>query len=364
MKIMYDYQVFSSQEYGGVSRYHIELKKAIDALEKTESKIVAPFSINYYLQEFGVHKWNYPNQRVIRKAMKIVGNSINKLYCEIESRKNDIVHATWYDPYILKSSSNKLVVTIHDMIHEIYWSERAKKEIEHKKQFIYKSSAIIAISENTKKDILRFYPDIPEEKISVVYHGTNHLPKACKPDKELPDKYILYVGQREDYKNATFFIRAMKEILDKYEDIKLLFVGGNEFSEDEISVFKELNIDNRVMRVKLNDAELAYIYNKAVCFVYPSLYEGFGFPILEAFDNECPVICTNSSSLPEVGRDAAMYFNEGDVDMLQKYVVDMLEDNDLRKKYIMMGKERVKDFTWEKCAKETLEVYKKIFFKE
>lgn len=362
MKIMCDYQVFSSQEYGGVSRYHIELKKAIDALGKNECNIVAPFSINYYLKEFGVHKWNFPKNRVVRKAMKIVGNSVNKICCKLESGKNDIIHATWYDPYILKASSGKLVVTIHDMIHEIYWPEKAKKEIEHKKEFIYKSSAIIAVSENTKKDILRFYPDIPEEKISVVHHGIDHLPKACKPDKELPDRYILYVGQRDDYKNATFYIHAMKDILDKYEDVKLLFVGGNKLSEKELCVIKELGIDNKVIRVKTNDAELAYIYNKAVCFVYPSLYEGFGFPILEAFDNECPVICTYSSSLPEVGGNAAMYFNEGDAEMLQKYVVDMLEDNELRRKYIMMGKERAKDFTWEKCAKETIEVYKKVYF--
>lgn len=360
---MFDYQIFAQQEYGGVSRYHIELARELNKLNDLPIDISCRYSINEYLYEYdGNKKVNINRNKLIRKILKIRNEIFNELKCKRDAKNADIVHITWVNPYLNKEIKGKFVVTIHDMIHELYWSNMswASKEIARKKVAIYESDAIIAISQNTKKDILKLYPDIPEDKISVIYHGTNHLPIATHFNRKIPINYILYVGRRQDYKGSDFMIKALSDLLIANKEIKLLFVGGGDFDSQEYRTFEKLGILNSVIQMNVCDAELAYIYQHAICFVYPSLYEGFGFPILEAFDNDCPCICTNASCLPEVGGDAALYFEEGNGGELAEKVKLMINNSKLRQEYINRGKERVKMFTWEKCAKETYEVYKKV----
>lgn len=363
-RIMYDYQIFFLQEYGGVSRYHVELVKALKKIGHENAAIKIRVNKNEYLQkEFGIKKTN--RKRSIHGLINKADITRNKLYCSFSSFFHDIVHITWIDPYINVRAKEKLVVTIHDMIHEIFWSQlpSMQEEIEGKKRAIYDSKAIIAISENTKKDILRFYPDIPESKITVVYHGANRLPPPQKPNLSIEEgtKYLLYVGRRSEYKGFMFMAEALKEFLCSRKDIILIVVGSGPFTEKERDTLQKLGIIDSIMQADVSDSELAYLYRNAICFLYPSVYEGFGFPILEAFDCNCPVICTNASSLPEVGGDAAVYFKPNDADGLLKCVEKIMSDAEFRESCIQKGIKQAEKFTWERCANETYAVYYKVW---
>ena len=358
--ILYDFQVFWQQNFGGVSRYHVELMNISKQQNCFNIEILAWAVKNFYLNK-NINKYADLLKSLIGKK-KIY--TLNKVLTK-QNQKNkhyDIIHPSWYDPYIYSyKGESKIVITIHDMIHELFWKDTQKNEIARKKYAIYNSDAIIAISKNTKKDILKLYPDIPSDKISVIYHGTSHLPAMRKPDTFLvPEKYILFVGGRHEYKRGMFVAKALRGVLNKYRDVKVLYIGGGKFNESELECIRKFNLADRVMQEDVDDQTLAYLYAKAVCFIYPSLYEGFGLPILEAFDNNCPVICANNSSLPEVGGKAALYFENEDEEKLAQLVESLLTDELKRKKCIALGKKRSEDFTWEKCFEETCEVYRKV----
>lgn len=359
INVLYDFQMFWHQKFWGVSRYHAEL-----------SNISKQYNINIDILTYGVKNF-YLNRNLNKSAdllALLIGRRkvylLNKILTkkQLNNKHYDIIHPTWYDPYIFDLKGNsKIVVTIHDMIHELFWQDTQQDEIVRKREAIYNSDAIIAISENTKRDILKLYPDIPSDKISVIYHGTSHLPSMKKPSNfKVPEKYILFVGGRHDYKRGMFVAKALKELLEKYADIKILYIGGGNFNKKELQYIEELGLTNRIMQHDVDDQSLAYLYANAICFVYPSLYEGFGLPILEAFDNNCPVICANNSSLPEVGGNAALYFDNEDAGKLAKAVEMLFTDNSIRQKCIELGRIRCKEFTWEKCFEETSKVYRRM----
>lgn len=349
---------FYIKNMGGVSRYFVEIASVI--MKQHNVSIGCLWSENEYLNNAYKGRRSFINRIVKWKISK----SLTKLYCKLDILFNqyDIVHPTWVDTYIYGvKHSSKIVVTIHDMIHEIFWSNKEQYEIRRKKLAIYNSDAIIAISNNTKKDILRLYPDIDEKKITVIYHGTSHLPKPTKIEGfDLNSRYLLYVGSRFDYKNGFFVAEALKDLLKSKKNLKLVYVGGGAFNHEELKFIKENKLDDLIVQLSVSDSGLAYLYRHAVCFIYPSLYEGFGLPILEAFDNECPVICANNSSLPEVGGEAALYFNNNDAEGLVDLVSELLDNDSKRKNLISLGKERAKLFSWEKCSNETIMLYKKL----
>lgn len=357
MKVLFDYQIFIQQRFGGVSRYHIELAKELGKIKNCKVDIPVIGNINHYLAETGEYpELSYSNTWVRRS--EVFKNRIFTIL-KILGGSYDIVHPTWYAPYINRVSKGKLVVTIHDMVQELYAKEQVKN-ILSKKLAIYQSDAIIAISKNTKKDILKIYPDVNPDKIRVIYHGTNHLPNPCKPNSsEVPKKYLLFVGKRSGYKNVKVVFDAFSEVIksNSYNDLRLVLVGGGKLDKNEYSYLKFLHIEKHVIQMDVSDAELAYLYDSAIAFIYPSKYEGFGFPILEAFDNCCPVISSNTSSLPEVGGNAALYFDPNCMDQLKEQIFKLLNNVQLRTELIQQGTERVKFFTWERTALETYELY-------
>ncbi len=355
MKILYDHQIFCTQQYGGVSRYHIELTKELKKYSNVSIDIPALCSKNSYLAEYKNSNLYILKNKWLQRIVKL----INRIYtiCLLFIRHYDIIHPTWYASYIHMFCKGKMIVTIHDMIHEIYTPYNLK-DVKIKKKAIYNADAIIAISENTKRDILKFYPDIPANKIRVIYHGTNHLSKNEKIKfPNIPSQYILFVGKRDGYKNAEILIRAIANIIHKKNDIVLFMVGGGDFDNKELDLIKKLKIEKNIIQAELEDAILAYLYENAICFVYPSKYEGFGFPLLEAFENNCPVISSNSSCLPEIGGNAALYFNPDNEKELMECIESMINNQELRQKYKLLGKERANMFSWKKTAKQTYELY-------
>jgi glycosyltransferase involved in cell wall biosynthesis len=248
------------------------------------------------------------------------------------------------------------------MIHERYDEIRAieKKISDHKRLLAQKASKVIAISENTKRDIIRYF-DVDEKKIDVVYLGNSITPISLPQNRiSVPNKYMLYVGVRSFYKNFQPFLASVVSSLAQDEELYLLCAGGGDFSGDEISLFRKFGIHQKVIHHPVSDDILGHLYRNARVFVFPSLYEGFGIPVLEAFACGCPAVLSDASSLPEIAMGAALYFNPADENSIRETVEKVLYDETVRKELIAKGYERVKEFSWEKTARETRKIYESL----
>ena len=258
---------------------------------------------------------------------------------------------TW-EPMVGK---RPVVATVFDLIPEIFHIKR--ETYRFRRKLIRDATHFIAISETTKRDMMRIY-GVPEEKISVIHLGYLKQQENVPIDPPMPLPYILFVGRREGYKNFKFFVEAIASLL-KTTDLKL-FCTGAPFDVAEMALFKRLGIADKVQQRFIEDEQMPSLFRNALAFVYPSLYEGFGIPILDAFSAGCPVILSNCSCFPEVGGDAALYFNEGDAETLRTHILNLMKDKTLRETLIEKGLKRAELFTWEKCAERTADVYRKV----
>jgi glycosyltransferase involved in cell wall biosynthesis len=351
MKILYDYQIFSLQKFGGASRYFYELMNHSQNLFDYE--VTGLFSENIYSKALKVHK-DFPLKFSFRGKSRMI-DILNKLDSinRIKKECYDVIHSTLYEPYILQFRTKPLVVTVHDMIHELFPVYFPSDNIysKNKKVMIQNADRINVNSETTKKDLLKFYPEV-EEKITVIYH-------ACSMNIQDGDKqkenYILFTGQRGGYKNFDNFIRAIAPLLVKY-NLRLICTG-HPFDKNETILLENLNIDDRTTCTFVSEKNIADLYAKAIAFVFPSLYEGFGIPVLEAFSVGCPAILSNTSSLPEIGGDAAIYFDPYSIEDIHSAIEKVILSHGLQKELCDKGKEQAKKFSWEKCTKETMQVY-------
>jgi len=219
---------------------------------------------------------------------------------------------------------------------------------------IHKADKIIAISENTKADIISYY-SVPVEKITVIYHGFKK-PEDHSEIKNIYGNYILYVGKRVEYKNFFRFLLAVTQVMQEDRNLKLV-CAGYPFNKNELKYIDNLQISDRVILVSANEQQLNSLYKNAIVFVYPSLYEGFGMPILEAFANNCPICISNTSCFPEIALDAALYFDPYDVNSIYAAVKNVLYNTQLGKDLIKAGQIRLLDFSWDKTVGRTMSVY-------
>lgn len=358
MKVYYDYQIFISQKYGGVSRYFYELINRLEQTDSFKANIGCKHNVNYYFAE----RLGSCHKELSYKEFKI-WSFINHFFALNDLKKDyDIFHPTFNDPYFIGKHKGKLVITVHDMIHEIYCDKYpenlSKKDIEIKKACIYAADHIIAISENTKKDIVHFYPDIDEEKISVIYHGMDNKTGSVEYNDSLPKRFVLFVGQRRNYKNYENFMKAMRAIMESDSDLHIILAGAGPLTANE----KELTsgFEERVLQYSCDDTLLSQLYSQALAFVFPSMYEGFGIPTLEAFSHGCPAIISNTSSMPEVGGEAAEYFNPEDSSEIADAIRKVIYDDKLRNSMKELGYKQLQKFSWDITASKTLDVYKKV----
>ncbi len=361
MKVLYDYQVFSNQEYGGISRYFCELAERLPVYEDTELRIFSPLHINHYLKENS--RLNVAGRYMppISNTLKI-RNFVNK-YLEKRYVKNsaiDIVHETLHDKENTYPKT-KSVVTVYDMIAEKYQLGGAKQDrfSMGKKRTVERADHVICISENTKKDLLE-YVDIDPDKVSVTYLGSS-LKKPQDMVSPVTDPYILYVGNRSKYKNFSTFIEAYAASDKLKNDFKVVCFGGGAFKSAEKKYLNELKIsENKVINIAGDDLLLAQAYASASVFIYPSLYEGFGIPPLEAMNADCPVVCSHTSSIPEVTGKAVCYVDPSSAEDIKAALEDVLYADEKRQELVRRGRERRLLFSWDKCSEETLRVYEKL----
>jgi len=366
MKILYDHQIFTQQQYGGISRYFYELICRFDG-KKSSCEVATLHSSNAYYNETHNSKLNkyLPNDHFRGKErIKLYLNSKKSLK-EVKKSNFDVFHPTYYDNYFLKNINKKpFVVTFHDMIHEKLSDQfidlkSDNRILDNKKRLLEYSSKVIAISETTKQDIIKIF-GVDSKKIEVIYHGnslTNYIENHIRLVEE---DYILFVGNRSGYKNFDFFITAMADLLIS-NNLKLICAGGDNFTPKELSLLQALKLQNKVFFKKIiNDDTLTNYYANALFFCFPSLYEGFGIPVLEAFACGCPILLSNGGSLPEIGDDAALYFEPTNKDSLLSAAYKLLNDEMLRKKLVEKGYTRLHQFSWDCTYQDHLKVYESI----
>ena len=263
---------------------------------------------------------------------------------------------------------NPFIVTVHDLVRTCFrfGGETVIERILLKLdiRYIKRASHIIAVSQNTRNDLIK-YLKVPDNKISVVYNGVDHSIFKPYSVKLLDEPYILYVGSERPRKSLGRLLDAFAKLKGEFPELKLVKVGAfgrsKEYRRDIMKKLASLGITEDVIFIDhVSELELAYYYSSAQLLAYPSLYEGFGLPPLEAMTCGCPVVTSNTSSLPEVVGEAGIMVDPHDTDSLAQAMRQVLTDSELSNNMIRKGLEQSKRFSWEKAAEQTLEVYKKV----
>ena len=366
MNVVFDAQAFSFQEYGGISQYFSRLLKHFQTMEGISAELLIRWSNNVYLSEFPSLNVRPFFSRHRFKGRNEIIKSLNRAHVRRHFSSTAacrIVHPTYYDPYIIDLVGNTpLVLTIFDMAHERYphMFSRFDHSSANKKIVAQRADRVIAISEHTKKDIVALL-GIPESQIDVIPLATTiSVEQAQIPSSPLPPSFVLFVGKRNTYKNFHFLLQAFSHLAEKQPSLFLLCAGGGPFSAAELDALRALSIQDRTIQLTVKEATLAYLYANARAFIYPSLYEGFGIPVLEAFTCGCPAVLSNRSSLPEVGGDAACYFDPENGSSLVSVLSEVLDNADFASTLRARGKERSRLFSWEHTARQTFKTYTKV----
>ena len=364
MKILYNYQAFN-QKYGGVSRYFVELANNIILYKnkKVTVKINSPFFKNNYLgninQKILFNGFKFPDFKGSARLCSIVNSCVSPILSK--HYEPDIIHETYYNGIIRTKTGTKKIITVYDMIHELFPDQFPKKDktSELKKFAVTKADHIICISKNTQKDLVDIF-NIDIKKTSVIYLGFSLTTAKINEPQGFRKPYLLYVGSRNGYKNFIRFVKAYAAPKIK-NSFNLVMFGGGRLNDQELSLFDKLKIPrDSLQQVSGDDAELAGYYKNASLFIYPSLYEGFGIPPLEAMNFGCPVACSNTSSIPEIVGNAAILFNPYSVDSMRDSIISILYNDKIKSSLILKGFKQVKKFSWKKCATETYKVYKNL----
>lgn len=368
MKIAFDQQVFLLQEYGGISRYICNLAKALSKINGAEAKIFAPIHFNQNLESIeGVSGKGIFLPKLNAKLFRLTLIAANFLARKaINSFRPNILHETYFSNIDYCSIGAKRVLTVYDMIHEKYADslEGSAGTSNPKRVAALRADHVICISESTRQDLVNIC-QIPIEKTSVIYLGVDSIFSAIRQDADirldLPKKYILYVGKRDGYKNFAGFLSAFAVSPYLKENYSVVCFGGGEFTASELALTSAAGFrPNQLLQYSGADDLLASIYRQADALVYPSLYEGFGLPPLEAMASGCPVICSNTSSLPEVVGTAGEYFDPTSQESMMQVMERTLSSLKLREDLIAKGYKQASKFTWVRCANETLGVYRKL----
>jgi glycosyltransferase involved in cell wall biosynthesis len=360
VRVAFDEQIFAVQRHGGISRVFAELAREFEtdpghgvALQP----VAAPIVNEYVLADAQTAA-----KLVVRPGVHWSFTIARSMFRRRHHGPADIVHSSFYLPRMLKDYPQaKRVVTVYDMIPELFPQTRRRLDLlTRKHEYVRRSDHIICISESTKRDLLRIYPDV-NVPVSVVHLGVGpEFDPELDPLPGLPSRYIIHVGHRGGYKDALTLYRAFARIHREFPDIDLLMVGGGPVGRSESQAIARLGIGGRVHQRSMNEREVAQAYANAELMVFPSRYEGFGLPVIEAMACGVPTILCNSSSLPEVGGEAALYFEIGDDARLAELIGDALTDHDMRHDLVTKSLKRATEFTWQRTAARTAEVYRRV----
>jgi len=363
MRILYDHQVFSLQKTGGISRYYYELLAALTELDSCRPEIALGVQANglNFRGLLGVRTWGFQGLRSLAsgKARYILNEALLTALLPFRG-EFDVYHPTLYGQ-TRAARWKKMVITHHDCAYERYPALFNRVEMIKRlraRQF-RTADAIICPSECTRRDLHEFY-DVPESKTFVVHHGVTQMHRGSGDGRvqKYDRPFLMYVGSRASYKNFPALLKAF-DAAGLRDDFDLVVVGGGPETDVERALIQQLRLDGGVRFVlRASDTLLAELYAQARLLVCPSLYEGFGFPPLEAMSVGCPVLVARNSCMPEVCRDAAFYFEGEDLESFVFSLRVACFGESQRGAKIRDGKNLSGLYSWRKCATETLAIYK------
>lgn len=359
MRILYDGQIYAEQFAGGVNRYFANIISRL------------PTDVNPVLTTCQIRDVNYPSHPNLKTFFyQRYGFRPNRFCYWLEKyyfraitafNQLNLIHPTYY--FLLtrqefKEQKLPIVITVWDMIHEIFYP--GHPHIELKCKAVSEAAAVICISENTKKDLMHYY-DVPEEKTFVTYLASEITADLAYGDEPVPEKpYFLYVGGRRSYKNFDALLAAFAKVVSVRPDTKLCVVGYP-FDPTELSQIANMRLTEKIDHYQFpNDYHLAKLYRCSIGFVYPSKYEGFGIPPLEAMSCGTAVIAANSSSIPEVVGDGGLLFDPNAIADLADNMLFLLDNPIERDRLIEKGTKCAKKFSWEKTTNQTLQIYRSL----
>lgn len=356
IKVMFDYQAYN-QRIGGVSRYHTKLMQHLSeyGIDPVLPKILTD---NLYIKQLGIPHRQFSQWRFGKYRQRVMA-WVNQQICKRAICKNnyDVFHATFVNPYYESCIKNKpIVVTVHDLIQEK--SQRVDSKITSIRRLrqLRHADAIVCVSNQTKTDLLDYYPEVANKRISVIYHGNDqNIPQNFGPPLyDIP--YLLYVGSREAYKNFPNILHALARMP---KEIHLVCTGAS-FSSSELALIDNLKLSNRVMQRFVSEQELMNLYHYAEAFVYPSTMEGFGIPILEAFRLQCPAIVSDIQCFKEVGGGGIKYFDPLNVEEIKETILSVIYNTSERNSHISYGLERLKLFSWDTSINKHAQLYNEL----
>jgi glycosyltransferase involved in cell wall biosynthesis len=363
INVIYDHQIFWWQQHGGISRYFYELAKRVASSADFTASVLAPLYINQYLREGGVNVSgvHVPSIPKTRRMMSAANRSAASILFKF--LRPTLVHETFFQATSRAPKSCPAVITVHDMIHEKFVTRQLASDriTAQKRAAVQRADRIICVSESTRADLIDMFDPNPA-KVTTIHHGfalnTSTVPAAVpKPGKP----FFLYVGMRAGYKNFARLVLSYASSSKLSAEFHLCAFGDGPFSRSEMDFIRAAGLrEGQVSHFSGDDGLLRHLYANAAALVYPSLYEGFGIPPLEAMTVGCPVICSNVSSIPEVVGDAGLYFDPSSVEAMRDAMERLVSSSRIRTDLIARGRERSKLFSYDRCAEKTMDVYREV----
>ncbi|MDE7381693.1 MAG: glycosyltransferase family 4 protein [Muribaculaceae bacterium] len=354
MKILYDSQIFSRQIFGGISQYFVNLINNLPS--GVEGELSLRVSANHYLRNLNPPRHpltlrHFP-ERAKLSALINRGGDVRRL----KRGDFDLFHPTEYSTYHMGLTSRPTVITVHDMIHEYDGGKWVRESVRDEiRRSVEHADRIIAISESTKRDLVKIY-GVSDDKVDVVYHGFERVAGETAVPVGLPEHYLLFVGERGGYKNFRKFFEAFALLSRNYPELHLVCTG-KPFNSEERKMIAAASLEEKVVSRFVSSEEMPGLYRRAECFVFPSYYEGFGLPILEAFSAGVPVTLSGTSCFPEIAGDGGAYFDPHNAMSIAETVSRVIEDPVWKRNLIKKAELRLTDFSWCRTGEETAGVY-------
>lgn len=352
MRVLYTYDIFTKQAYGGISRYVLELARHLPA--GADPLVFAGLHINAYIHAGEAKGLRMPELRYWAPIRERVSKLAQRAYTTVAPP--DIYHRSYYGAPFHRGRQ-PLVLTVYDMIHERFpdFYQDGGRLSAAKRRDCERADHIIAISNSTKRDLIEHFAIAPQ-KISVVHLASTELVANSVRQQSLAQgkPYLLFVGGRGGYKNFEGLLTAYATSPRLTQGFDLVCFGGGAAKPAEQQRVEALGLSQQVRFVSGPDEDLRAYYEGARLLVYPSLYEGFGLPVLEAMQAGCPVMCSPSSSLPEVAGPAAAYIDCAFAEQLEQLAFDDTALADLK----AAGFTQARQFSWNRCAAETTSLYR------